>query len=66
MGLKFWRNPGLSLAIYTYNTPLRHLEHSMEHIGSDTGMSYGDVYTAWDRPAPIKWRHTVPCSALEP
>ena len=29
-------------------------------------MSYGDVFTAWDRPEPTKWRHTVPCSALEP
>ena len=28
-------------------------------------MSYGNVYAAWDRPEPIKWRHTVPCGALE-
>ena len=22
-------------------------------------LSYGDVYTAWDRPEPIKWPYTV-------
>ena len=29
-------------------------------------LRYGDIHTAWDRPEPIKWRHTVPCGALQP
>ena len=23
-----------------------------------------DTHTAWDHPKPIRWRHTVPCGAL--
>ena len=29
-------------------------------------LCYGDTHTAWDHPEPIRWRHTVPCGALEP